>query len=190
MASITTIATCVLGLLALSTANPVGCPSSGVSVSGDALSVTAFEHNATLSNDYFLQWNANTTHIVFQAQVSTTGYVGLGISERNRMYPSDLVIGWVDANGAHMKDRYSTQYGVPVVDSNQDWMLVDANEESGVTTLTVLRALNTCDANQDVVIGTGSNYVIWSFNDADPKSDTRVSYHGGNRGVASLTLVA
>ena len=50
---------------------------------------------------YGLYWNysiaAGTIH--FAVNVSTTGWVGFGVSPNGQMPGSDVVIGWVAANG-------------------------------------------------------------------------------------------
>ena len=50
-----------------------------------------------LDNDgnYTMAWVHNDTHIVFEVKVKTTGYVGFGISHNGKMFPSDVVIGWI-----------------------------------------------------------------------------------------------
>ena len=49
---------------------------------------------------YVLHWNFSTADrtIAFAVNVSTTGWVGLGISPNGGMVNSDVVIGWV-SNG-------------------------------------------------------------------------------------------
>ena len=44
---------------------------------------------------YTLFWDFNTTHIAFEVQVQTLGWIGFGISPNGKMYPADVVIGWV-----------------------------------------------------------------------------------------------
>jgi hypothetical protein len=43
----------------------------------------------------------NATHITFELHVKTRGYVGFGISPNGKMYPSDVVIGWVKDGVTH-----------------------------------------------------------------------------------------
>lgn len=56
-----------------------------------------FSQSTELDKDgkYLLSWTYNETHIVFEVRVQTKGYVGFGLSHNGRMYPSDVVIGWV-----------------------------------------------------------------------------------------------
>ena len=50
---------------------------------------------------YSLHWNfqASTQSIYFAVNVSTTGWVGLGLSPSGQMPGSDVVIGWVSDSG-------------------------------------------------------------------------------------------
>ena len=63
-------------------------------------------HKTVLLNDqgqfYELYWNysiAAPGTIHFAVNVSTTGWVGFGVSPNGQMPGSDVVIGWVAANG-------------------------------------------------------------------------------------------
>ena len=52
---------------------------------------------------YKLYWSFNREEktIRFAVRVVTTGWVGFGLSPSGQMPNSDVVIGWVDNNGAH-----------------------------------------------------------------------------------------
>ena len=52
---------------------------------------------------YKLYWSFNREEktIRFAVRVVTTGWVGFGLSPSGQMPNSDVVIGWVDSNGAH-----------------------------------------------------------------------------------------
>ena len=52
-------------------------------------------------DDYILHWEVDmqTKVIVFSVNVSTTGWVGFGLSPTGQMPGSDVVIGWVDNYG-------------------------------------------------------------------------------------------
>ena len=58
---------------------------------------TLYDRNG---DTYVLHWNFSTADrtIAFAVNVSTTGWVGLGISPNGGMVNSDVVIGWV-SNG-------------------------------------------------------------------------------------------
>ena len=50
---------------------------------------------------FHVYWKFNTTHITFELHVKTRGYVGFGISPNGKMYPSDVIIGWVKDGVTH-----------------------------------------------------------------------------------------
>lgn len=55
-------------------------------------------------DNYWLFWKTNGTHITFETHVKTKGYVGFGLSTNGKMFPSDVVVGWVDNQGlTHFK---------------------------------------------------------------------------------------
>ena len=53
------------------------------------------------SNTYELYWNytEGTSRLDIAVRVKTTGWVGLGVSEKGSMVNSDLVVGWVTNEG-------------------------------------------------------------------------------------------
>ena len=54
-----------------------------------------------------LFWNYNDTHITFEIHSRAGGYVGFGISPNGKMYPADMVIGWVKENKVYFAVRMS-----------------------------------------------------------------------------------
>ena len=68
---------------------------------------TKYPFSSTLLSDpargyYTLHWNFSreTQYIYFAVNVSTTGWVGFGLSPNGGMVGSDVVIGWVNKDGA------------------------------------------------------------------------------------------
>ena len=65
----------------------------------DLLSSTFPEFSRSLKLDpdgkYTVYWANNETHIAFDVHVQTKGYVAFGISTNGKMFPADVVIGWV-----------------------------------------------------------------------------------------------
>ena len=61
-----------------------------------AFSTTLYDRNG---DTYVLHWNFSTAErtITFAVNVSTTGWVGFGISRNGGMVNSDVVIGWVQS---------------------------------------------------------------------------------------------
>ena len=60
-----------------------------------------YRFSAILDDGYKLHWNFDLEQqkIAFAVNVSTTGWVGFGLSPNGQMPQSDVVIGWVDNNG-------------------------------------------------------------------------------------------
>ena len=60
-----------------------------------------YRFSAILSDGYALHWNFDLEQqtIAFAVNVSTTGWVGFGLSPSGQMPQSDVVIGWVDNDG-------------------------------------------------------------------------------------------
>ena len=60
-----------------------------------------FNHSVVLDKNYALFWNYNDTHVTFEVHVKTRGYVGFGISDKGKMAPADVIIGWVKNGTTH-----------------------------------------------------------------------------------------
>ena len=60
-----------------------------------------YRFSAILDDGYTLHWNFDLQQqtIAFAVNVSTTGWVGFGLSPNGQMPQSDVVIGWVDNDG-------------------------------------------------------------------------------------------
>ena len=60
-----------------------------------------YRFSATLDDGYKLHWNFDLEKqtIAFAVNVSTTGWVGFGLSPNGQMPQSDVVIGWVKDDG-------------------------------------------------------------------------------------------
>ena len=60
-----------------------------------------YSFSAMLDDAYTLHWNFDLEQqtITFAVNVSTTGWVGFGLSPNGQMPQSDVVIGWVDSDG-------------------------------------------------------------------------------------------
>ena len=60
-----------------------------------------YRFSAILDDGYTLYWNFDLEQqtIAFAVNVSTTGWVGFGLSPNGQMPQSDVVIGWVDNDG-------------------------------------------------------------------------------------------
>ena len=60
-----------------------------------------YRFSASLDDGYKLHWNFDLKQqtIAFAVNVSSTGWVGFGLSPNGQMPQSDVVIGWVDNDG-------------------------------------------------------------------------------------------
>ncbi|KAL3871755.1 hypothetical protein ACJMK2_039733 [Sinanodonta woodiana] len=143
------------------------------------------------NGSYFIFWKSNITHITFEVHVKTFGYVGFGLSDNGKMYPADIVVGWVKDGVTHFKDYHTTAHAPPVVDSHQDWFLLHGEENDFGTVLKFVRKLDTCDKTEDKKIEDGTVRVIYSYHTSDPVSDDSLMYHGADhRGTKSLLLLS
>ncbi|XP_013388237.1 DBH-like monooxygenase protein 1 homolog [Lingula anatina] len=150
-----------------------------------------FTHSIVLKEDaYHLLWKFDDLSITFEAQVKTTGYVGLGFSPSGGMSSADIVLGWVKDGQAYLKDSYAISKDAPKTDDNQDVELLSGSENGTFTTLRFRRKLDTCDP-RDFVITTSTVRLIWSYHLHDPDTDMDLRYHGyQNRGTKSVHLLA
>ena len=48
-----------------------------------------------------IYWNYNETYILFEIHAATRGYIGFGMSPNGKMFPADIVIGWVNNGIVH-----------------------------------------------------------------------------------------
>jgi hypothetical protein len=67
-----------------------------------------FEESIDPNGKYILFWNVNKTHIVFETHVETKGYIGFGLSPNGKMYPSDVIVGWVKDGVPHFQVEYTS----------------------------------------------------------------------------------
>ncbi|KAL3871756.1 hypothetical protein ACJMK2_039734 [Sinanodonta woodiana] len=150
-----------------------------------------FSTEVDTNGNYLLFWKFNDTHITFEVHVKTYGYVAFGLSDNGKMYPADVVVGWVKDGITHFKDYHTTAHAPPVVDSHQDWFLLHGEENNFGTVLKFVRKLDTCDKTEDKKIEDGTIRVIYSYHTSDPSTDVSLMYHGpDHRGTKSLSLLS
>ena len=75
-------------------------------------------------------------------EVETLGWVGLGFSHNGDMVDSDIMMAWVIDGEVSISDRFAVSTSLPVVDSQQDFELVDGYEEDGKTVIQFCRLVN------------------------------------------------
>ncbi|XP_063401020.1 DBH-like monooxygenase protein 1 [Mytilus trossulus] len=152
----------------------------------------AFQHEFQLDSDgnFWLFWNVSGTNITFETHVRTRGYVGFGLSSNGKMFPSDVVVGWVKDGTAVLKDCHTTGHFTPEVDTSQDWHLISGFENDFGTVLTFSRKLDTCDDN-DTIITDDTVKAIYSYHPDDPDSVQGMQWHGvKRRGAQSLMFLS
>eukprot|EP00058_Branchiostoma_floridae_P024993 XP_002610483.1 hypothetical protein BRAFLDRAFT_85624 [Branchiostoma floridae] len=161
---------------------------------GEHVGASDFDHHETLDVEgkFRLFWKFDDEKIELEAQVQTTGWVGLGLSPNGGMPRSDIAIGWVKDGTAHLTDRYAEAKAQPRMDESQDWELVSGYENETHTVLRFNRKLTTCDV-RDRVINEDTMRLLWAWHDDDPEDESGASgptYHGVNRGVKSTVLLS
>ncbi|CAG2223452.1 unnamed protein product [Mytilus edulis] len=140
--------------------------------------------------NYHVYWKFNQTHITFEVHVKTRGYVGLGFSPNGKMYPSDVVVGWVKDGVPHFSDYHTVSHFQPVKDVSQDWTLLHGEENNFGTVLKFERLLSTCDEN-DTNIVDDTMRIIFSYHPDDPTDDNHMPWHGATRrGAKSVLLLS
>ena len=147
---------------------------SQVGIAGSAnASATAFDWTATWGHDH------STFAIAVEAH--TTGWVGFGISEAAGMRGADIMMGFVDEEGAaHVNDYYSIDNATPLLDGCQDWTVHYGEEKEGWTLIIASRALTTEDSNDRPILLTGMKRfgVLVAHGPNDPSYKGQPSYHG------------
>nr|CAD7419093.1 unnamed protein product [Timema cristinae] len=92
-----------------------------------------------------------------------------------------------------MQDLHGTdRNGAPEKDEEQNYLLLEAQQNNTHTVLKIGRALDTCDHLHDVILGSDTVRVIWSLYLEDPPLDGSTwQYHGKEgRGSRSLHLLS
>uniref|UniRef100_A0A194ALW7 DOMON domain-containing protein n=1 Tax=Pinctada fucata TaxID=50426 RepID=A0A194ALW7_PINFU len=142
------------------------------------------------NGNYHLYWNRNDTHVTLEIHVRTHGYVGFGLSNNGKMFPADIVIGWVKDGKTFFKDRHSVAHAVPKIDQSQDWILLHGFENSFGTVLKFTRKIITCDPD-DMEITEATMRAIYSYHPDDPQDENSIPYHGfTTRGARSIMLLS
>ncbi|KAL6030229.1 hypothetical protein STEG23_035757 [Scotinomys teguina] len=110
------------------------------------------------SHAVFLLWDFDyeTEIITFELQVQTTGWVGLGITNRYTFVGSDLVVGGVLPDGnVYFSDQHLLDEDTLEQDGSQDAELLKLTEDSVSTTMRFSRPFRSCDPHdQDITSDT------------------------------------
>lgn len=152
---------------------------------------TKLMHSVMLDQqgDYLLSWTPREKDVVFEVQVATTGYVGLGFSPSGAMKGSDIILGWVDDDSGevYLHDRFAAEYGVPSIDASQNVELLGGYQNDSHTILRFTRPWKSCDDKEDRDLSEDTMRFIWSFNYQDPTNEMTMPIHS-RRGTKSLYL--
>jgi len=152
--------------------------------------------------EYAFQWSDEASKIVLRWSIAgdrligavtspDTGWVAVGFGGAGPlMYGADIVLGWVDAHGAHVHDHYaSTPTGhVPdtTIGGTSEILASAGSETAEGMTIEFERPLAAHDST-DKAIEAGQTHVIV----ASAESDDPTMYHmGGRKAVALLSLFA
>ncbi|XP_015434630.1 PREDICTED: MOXD1 homolog 2 [Dufourea novaeangliae] len=150
-----------------------------------------WKHSAALDNNFLVLWTPGENDVMFEIQVKTLGYVGLGFTKDDDRVGADMVIGWVDNNGQlHLQDRHVKDASKdPEMDSSQDYTLLLGYENKTHTVLRFFRRYDTCDP-RDLKITNDTMQVVWQYHVEEPVSAAGVlPAHGAVRGSRPLYLV-
>ncbi|XP_044304965.1 DBH-like monooxygenase protein 1 [Varanus komodoensis] len=148
-----------------------------------------YPHSAVLdgASRYRLSWARQGSAIAFLVEVRTQGYVGFGFSASGAMTSADIVVGGIERGKPYLQDYFTNGDRILKKDSQQDYHLEYAMENSTHTILAFSRQLHTCDPN-DKTITESTVRVIWAYHDKDFREGSQ-NYHGMNRGTKSLRLL-
>jgi hypothetical protein len=152
--------------------------------------------------EYRFRWSDQASQVVFEWSIvgdrlvgavssPDTGWVAVGFGgEGPLMYGADIVIGYVDARGAHVEDHFANTPTSHVPDSvlgGRDDILGSAGLQTAAgTTIEFERPLTAHDST-DRPIQAGEMHVIV----ASSESKDFIAYHsGGRKAVALLNLFA
>ena len=158
-------------------------------------------HHLVLDQQEFfhLFWTPSEETIRFEIQVKTHGYVAIGFSPNGGMSGSDIILGWISDLGIpQLYDMKAFGNKSPVLDENQDVILIQGYQNESYTVLTFERKWSTCDPD-DTTLGSDTTRLIWSYSENDPSSLENLNrnqgfvgsliYHGSDRrGVRSVYL--
>jgi hypothetical protein len=154
------------------------------------------------SGEYRFSWTDPASNLVFDWSIvgdrlwgaissPDSGWVAVGFGgEGPLMYGADIVIGYVDATGAHVEDHYADTPTSHVADTalgGHDDVLGSAGRQTSAgTTIEFERSLAAHDST-DRAIQSGQTHVIV----ASSETDDFMAYHaGGRKAVALLDLFA
>lgn len=140
---------------------------------------------------FILHWNFTKTELIGEIHVMTHGWIGFGITPNGGMDGSDVFVAWIQSNGqVHFTDRHIKIRSV-IVDSKQDWQLLNCFRKDNYTIIKFKRNIDTCDPTEDLIIEEGTPKVIYAWSTQTPSIGSDISYHGTqNRGSSVVQLIS
>lgn len=137
---------------------------------------------------YTLHWGITNTTLELKVVANATGWVAFGLSPTGGMKGSDIVMGWINADGSKsFTDRHAPENDVPVIDPIQSYTLLELSEANGRTTMRFSRSLAVCDDKDALLLGTAR--VIFAFSDVKPVNGVPQKHAAMNRGTRSINLL-
>ncbi|MCK5772387.1 MAG: hypothetical protein KAH57_01230, partial [Thermoplasmata archaeon] len=174
-----------------STVNPPPPPPLKNTTLDGIVSEGEYDDSASFGDGSFvIHWSINGTRIWMAMVGQTDGWVSIGFEPTSMMKDADVIIGWVDEDGPGLWDTFSTgDLGPHPVDTDlggtDDILTFNGTETGGLTTLEFVRELDTEDAYDKVIPGSGSINVIWGLGSSDDPESTHTA-----RGSGTLLLYA
>lgn len=138
-----------------------------------------------------LRWSIKGDRLIGAVTTPDTGWVAVGFGGAGPlMYGADIVLGWVDAHGAHVHDHYANTPTSHVPDTTiggtNDILASAGAQTAAGTTIEFERPLAAHDSTDKAIVA-GQMHVIV----ASAESDDPTMYHmGGRKAVALLNLFA
>jgi len=157
-------------------------PPNDVSIDG-IVTQGEYDHMSVLSDGKFtMYWRFEENNIVIAMVAGTEGMISLGLDPGVGMKDSDMLIGWVD-DGTFLYDCYSVDTTGPhpedtEIGGTNDIIVYAGSEADGITTIELLRKLDTGDAYDKEIGTSGELQVIWAISNSDSFS-TKHSSRGG-----------
>lgn len=138
--------------------------------------------NTARSGGVHVHWKIDTdSNLHVAVATNATGWVGFGIAEAGGMPGSDIVVFTAADNS--LTDMHALAYATPIVDTCQDWDLVNStvDTDDGILIFEASRAVNTGDLQDREVKDdsdpfTPAHRVIAAWGNSE-----NIFYHGENR---------
>jgi hypothetical protein len=139
---------------------------------------------------YMLYWKYDTSDITFEIHVkNSAGWAGFGLSPNGGMHHSDVIVVWVNPNGASsFSDRHIENDTRVLIDKKQDWRELSTSIRDGYLVSKFTRKIKICDKDgEDMDIPNGTPFVIFAYGQV---VNGDIAYHRDSRGTRSVPLIS